>query len=432
MKKIYIRRKTAKQILQGLKVGDSLSKISEKLNISINSLRKIVTELKKRGVFKTDSAVELKVSFLFKKLRKKIIEKLKEGRTLPEIRHDLSISKHYFDKIAKKLKRHIDMRPKWKIYYFTKKYGDYIIKKLKEGNTSYAICLELGISRAYIQRILKQLKKKGAIETDKIVKLKGIRLTEERKEKILMVKKLYDEEYTLGKVAAKLNLTRERVRQLLELGNKAKLFIYKPYREIKLEKLINKVPKADIVKELVLSGNCKNIETNYNLKQSDINKLSDYYSIDSGYIKRLRRNKIDLKQYQDIVDFLGHHPTTTELAKKSEWRALWYRISRNWGGFDNFRKEYGIPTPPKGNPKFKDIIIERTKEISEGRKRAIMNLLGSSNKALRYTEVAKILGLCCETARRYLNNLAKENKVEVKIKHPKKFYSLKTNKAILV
>ena len=37
-----------------------------------------------------------------------------------------------------------------------------------------------------------------------------------------------------------------------------------------------------------------------------------------------------------------------------------------------------------------------------------MNLLGSSNKALRQTEVSKILGLSCQTVGRHLNNLAAE------------------------
>ena len=316
------------------------------------------------------------------------------------------------------------------LYSLTKKYGDCVINKLREGTPIYNISLELGVSKFYLYKILKQLKKRGIIKTDSIAKLKGIRLNEKQKEKILIAKNLYDEMHTLEKVAIKLNLTRERVRQLLKLGNNVKLFVHKPYRANQLKELISKIPKESIVKELVLYGSSKNIKTNYDLGNNDINRLLNYYSIDAVYIRKLRRNRIDLKQYQEIVDFLGHHPTTTELAKKSEWRALWYRISRNWGGFDNFRKEYGIPIPQKGYSKFKEKAIpkgiealrQRGRETRNKYKIEVLELLDKQRgNKLAAHKIAKLISKNGMTVKRCLSELSEENKVEA-IKEAKGTY----------
>ena len=61
--------------------------------------------------------------------------------------------------------------------------------------------------------------------------------------------------------------------------------------------------------------------------------------------ERARRKERLLGWYRRVKKRLGHDPTTTEIEKgPKSWRRLPDKIRYQWGSFDAFRKELGIPT----------------------------------------------------------------------------------------
>ncbi|MBU4467311.1 MAG: hypothetical protein KKC39_01010 [Candidatus Omnitrophica bacterium] len=394
--------------------GYSIRDISAKSGISMYFTRKIMTRLLDIHI-ETNHSVKLKTFFLAKRSKSQIIKGLAEGLNKKEISNRLGISIYYLDKIISgRTRKSKKVTSRLKI--MTKTIGMQIVRRIREGVSLGEIAQENEITIPYIHKILSKLKKKNIIETTDIVKLKG--LTFAKTSRLLEVKRLYDELGTLESVAKKINITRERVRQLLQKGVKNKLFTYKPHTDA--EDLSKEISKEQIVKELVLYGNYNNLRANYGLSNSAIYKLLEFYLIDAVYIKRLRRHKRDLMQYQSIVDFLGHHPTTTELSKKKEWRALWHRIYHRWGCIDNFRKEYGIPIPKKGYSEFREKTIpkgiEALKAFSQRKRKEIknniLNLLREQKEdKLNTTVIAVLIDKNRETTKRCLLELLNENKV---------------------
>jgi hypothetical protein len=64
--------------------------------------------------------------------------------------------------------------------------------------------------------------------------------------------------------------------------------------------------------------------------------------------ERARRRERLLVWYHRAKKRLGHDPTTTQLQSGPEsWRRLYSKIRYQWGSFDAFRKEFGIPTSTK-------------------------------------------------------------------------------------
>lgn len=169
--------------------------------------------------------------------------------------------------------------------------------------------------------------------------------TELEKERMRLVKKLYDEYGTLDKVGSLLRLTRERVRQILNKGQKYGLFTYQLTRDKKFDEVLNKIGKEQL-KELIRTTRnqfdmCSKLEIDINTLQ----RLIKYYNIDLESYKQDARYRRYLTEYSEIVKILGYHPSTTVLQHNRKWRRIAAGIDRLWGGFDRFRSEFGIERP---------------------------------------------------------------------------------------
>ena len=170
-------------------------------------------------------------------------------------------------------------------------------------------------------------------------------LTNEQKERLFLIKSLYDQYKTLDRVGQKLDLTRERVRQLLNQGQKYKLFRYEQARITDFKNVIARVSKDELIKSIYDNPKRFVVCSALNITVTDLFKLLKHYKIDLGDYRYDVRQKKYLLRYSKIVDYLGHHPSTTEMQKVSNWRATWAAISRIWGSFDRFRLEFGIEKP---------------------------------------------------------------------------------------
>lgn len=170
-------------------------------------------------------------------------------------------------------------------------------------------------------------------------------LSEGSKERMRLVKRLYDEYGTLDKVGSLLRISRERVRQILKKGQKYGLFTYQLTRDKKFDEVLNKIDKEQL-KELIRTTRnqfdiCSKLEIDINTLQ----RLIKYHNIDLESYKQDARYRRYLNEYSEIVRILGYHPSTTILQRNRKWRKIAVGIDRLWGGFDRFRSEFGIDRP---------------------------------------------------------------------------------------
>jgi hypothetical protein len=172
-------------------------------------------------------------------------------------------------------------------------------------------------------------------------------LSESQKQRLIEIKNLYDQCGTLEETAKKLGLTRERVRQLLEKGQKKKLFNYETTRVKKFKDLISKISKEDLEIDIKNGITRPEIYGKYDIDEHCYQRLIKYYKIDTQDFQNEYRYKKYLNRYSDIVNELGHHPSTTEMQreKRRNWRATYVAITRLWGNMDKFRQTYGIEKP---------------------------------------------------------------------------------------
>lgn len=171
------------------------------------------------------------------------------------------------------------------------------------------------------------------------------KLKKETIERLNYIKNIYDSCNTLQETAEKVGLTRERVRQLLRKGEMFGLFKYELHRNTKYEEIINKYDRATLVEIIHSKKSFNRICETLNIKSNILSKLLKHYGIDyESHLNDSKKEKI-LGEYSEIVDALGHHPSTTEMSQRKKWRNLWMKIDRRWGNMNNFRKEYGILTP---------------------------------------------------------------------------------------
>lgn len=174
---------------------------------------------------------------------------------------------------------------------------------------------------------------------------------------------LYKQGGTLEYVAKAVGLTRGRIQQILSKGTKYGLFEYKghEYPYVSKEKLI-----SDYKKYLRLPKMC---EVN-RISPTYLKRLFITYNITPKVLAQLKdefHREDCLNGYNKIVAELGHHPTTTELQRKREWRYFETKIRKRWGSFDAFREYINIPIPKKGNPHFREHVkewIEHKKQIA--------------------------------------------------------------------
>lgn len=120
----------------------------------------------------------------------------------------------------------------------------------------------------------------------------------ERNSKILNAKKLYDETHNMAMVGRRMGLSRERVRQLLSLGEKYELFVhvrYSPrsvcYKEklLEVKKLYDKT--RDVNKVAGALGVCKTRVYQY-LREGEKHGLFEHVRYEMLNLSKRRREKI--------------------------------------------------------------------------------------------------------------------------------------------
>jgi DNA mismatch repair ATPase MutS len=228
-----------------------------------------------------------------------------------------------------------------------------IIEELRRCYSIQKVAERLRISRTRIRTLLLlSYNCKNIYDLRKKMKIKKL-LSDKKIAELKQVKELYDKFLTLQKTAEQLNISRERVRQLLNEGEKYCLFQYKLSSETKFKELLQRYDRKTLIKEIKLLKYPSKICPKLHIKRSEFKKLVKHYNINlltidykDYYLEILEKKKSKyLAKYYQIVDTLGHHPSTTKMSTKKEWIVVWRMILHYWGSMANFRKEYGIEKP---------------------------------------------------------------------------------------
>ena len=206
--------------------------------------------------------------------------------------------------------------------------------------------------------ILSDFKRDYPAKYDVLNKVRINKLGDSRIKFYLDCFRVYQEGGTLGYVAKRMNLTRERIRQILTRGTELSLFTYtgRDYHYIEKNKILNDYSKhlnLNLVAKVngVSSGYLKRMLTAHKISENDLELLRE----------NAQKNKC-IELYRNIEKELGHFPTTTELQKKKGCRYLSIKIVKLWGSIDAFREELQIPRPIRTFP-------EATREWQEKRRR---------------------------------------------------------------
>jgi DNA-binding phage protein len=224
-----------------------------------------------------------------------------------------------------------------------------IIKSIKKNSSMRQVAKETGLSYSKVDKIL--FNEFGCRSIRQLRQKLGIKRkpSNEKIKRLIKVKEVYERCGTLQKAADELNLTRERVRQLLNEGEDHQLFKYEIQRQVnhkeRLNKLKTKFQRDDLVKTIKRHGSKSEIYLELEVSQAEFESLLEFFNMDYEEYAQLSKMGKCLEDYSSIVDSLGHHPTTTEMTKRRDWRNLWGKITRLWSSMDNFRKEYGIEKP---------------------------------------------------------------------------------------
>jgi len=169
-------------------------------------------------------------------------------------------------------------------------------------------------------------------------------------ERLRKIQYLYEQLGSLEAVGAQVGLTRERVRQLLSKGKKIGLFDYSPreYPYLSKEKIIEDYKNTQSINRVarlnkISTGYLDKLLTAYSITEQD---LADY---------RLEGKRARcIEQFEGFTKSMGHNPTSTELQRTGNGRALYNRITRFWGSINNFRSELSIPKPSHIRPHWLD------------------------------------------------------------------------------
>jgi predicted transcriptional regulator len=239
-------------------------------------------------------------------------------------------------------------------------------------------------------------------------------LSEKLSRKLLSVKSLYDELKTLEAVANKLGITRERVRQLLNKGEGYGLYLYEVNREKEYEELLATFTREKLVNEIKKSISSTKVCMALNISPSQLQRLLTHFRINQVDYRQAARLGKCLEDYTRIVDALGHHPSTTEMNERPDWRSVWMRIDRQWGSVDKFRAEYGIDKPdyrlhPNTIEAFKQNLDERIRGKQEKKIRLYEFIC--SRQPVASGEIARELGIGSASVSIYLNELLEESKI---------------------
>ncbi|HUU49843.1 MAG TPA: hypothetical protein VMW81_02650 [Nitrospinota bacterium] len=296
--------------------------------------------------------------------------------------------------------------------YWRKEETKRIVKLLKKSYSIKDVAKSMNMSFMTIRNMLfAEYKCNNITQLRKKLKIKRP-LSQKKIEKLKKVKKLYDKLHTLQKTANALGITRERVRQLLRDGEKYGIFKYEIFREKKFEELLQIYNRDYLVREIKTTISPSKICLRLGITEREYYNLLEYYNIDSKEYRRLARMGKWVEKYTQIVDTLGHHPSTYEMSTRKDWKTVWSKITKYWGNIDNFRKEFGIEKPkhkihPNTRQAWKNM-IERKKEIKRENKRKMLDII-KEDGPIGSKSIMNKFGFKRANVLIYINELLEEN-----------------------
>jgi predicted transcriptional regulator len=235
---------------------------------------------------------------------------------------------------------------------------------------------------------------------------------------------LYKEYGTLEKVGREVGLTRERIRQILERGNKYGLFEYPIKKELIFYPfLINYFTnKEELLNELSDCFKKEEMLETLSTDMVNLNKLLEHFNLTLNDIVIYSKKKRLKKQYDEYVEKIGHHPTTTEMNEDKKIRNIWIKITRYWGSMADFRQEFGYPLIKQGNPRLKEDMREwhqQRSALAILRKKSYMEIILknlSEGGLLNKRYLARECNISEQDCLSILNSMIKREEI-IRLKH---------------
>lgn len=256
-------------------------------------------------------------------------------------------------------------------------------------------------NRAAFRRVLKSsgFSREGSDLKRSSRKCRGlVDVSAEQAAKLKEIHKLYKELKSYQAVGDKLGLSRERVRQLLVKGAAAGLFEHEVTNRLRRKQLENHLPKSVLAQE-VSEFSCANIAHRYGVPTKAVIALCEEYGLITQELRQERNRKRTLNEYTAMVNYLGYHPSTGDM-NRAGYRALWARISRHWGSFENFRKIYDIPFAKKPVTWLHKMSVSE-RETREQQLQQILRTIGEY-PGIGATDVASKIGISYSAVARHV------------------------------
>lgn len=252
-----------------------------------------------------------------------------------------------------------------KLKYFIDKYNDCnsafigknknILKKLMNEFVKYfitnkmtlmKISQKLNMSINMLRKFILMCDKLGIIEYKRMLVNARMSRPLGRSERIIKIKKMYDKCKKYSEIGKRLNLSRERIRQILMSGKKYGLFRFTPPRRtIFLQELAKIISKDDLKKMMstkdTIEQICKKLYINFPVSRDLLMRLSNYYGINitkyrkiSIRARRCERKQRYMEEYIKLISYIRRNIKPRHLkAHKKLWRKrenAYYRLLRYW------------------------------------------------------------------------------------------------------
>jgi hypothetical protein len=239
--------------------------------------------------------------------------------------------------------------------------------------------------------------------------------------------------YSLGTYAAvgrKLNLSRERVRQILERGRERRWIDWEPASSARRKSLRKEWTPGRLKDALMALGSVEQLKNRFHLKRWEVKFLMQAYKVDMADLRGKSRLERTLAEYRACRKEFGHDPSSTELFRSRRWKKLLPRIRKIWGSIDNFRRARGIPIPQRGGfwtPERTEVWRERMVAEGDYRRRLRGEILLRHMRRhgpLGIGQVEKVLGISYSTAQMTLDSLVARGKVSVSAGRRGRSYTL--------
>ena len=158
-------------------------------------------------------------------------------------------------------------------------------------------------------------------------------------QRIYSIHKLYMAKRSLAEVGREIGLSRERIRQLLEKGERLGLFKYKGlYGTIDL-----RVTKKKILEDYEKTLQLGKVAERNGLSIYGLNRLISHYHITSKRLSTIRlkiRKERCFIEYRALVDSLNHKTGRMNLRQSEIPRKFYSKIIRLWPSFSGFQRDF--------------------------------------------------------------------------------------------